>query len=39
MLDKLIGKKLNRNMKFEDYFFQSDIDNLIHKSKNYDFKL
>ncbi len=39
MLDKLIGKKLNRNMKFEDYFFQSDIDNLIHKSKNYNFKL
>ena len=39
MLDKLIGKILNRNMQFEDYFFQSDIDNLIHKSKNYDFKL
>ena len=39
MLDRLIGKKLNRNMQFEDYFFQSDIDNLIHKSKNYDFKL
>jgi sialic acid synthase SpsE/sugar phosphate isomerase/epimerase len=39
MLDKLIGKKLNRNMQFEDYFFQSDIDNQIHISKNYDFRL
>ncbi|MDA8630453.1 N-acetylneuraminate synthase family protein [Flavobacteriaceae bacterium] len=39
MLDKLIGKKLKRNMYFEDYFFQSDINNLVHKSKNYDFKL
>lgn len=39
MLDKLIGKKLNRNMQFEDYFFKSDIDNQIHKSKKYDFKL
>lgn len=39
MLDQLIGKKLNRNMQFEDYFFKSDIDNLIHKSKNYNFNL
>ena len=39
MLDQLIGKKLNRNMQFEDYFFKSDIDNLVHKSKNYDFTL
>ena len=39
MLDQLIGKKLNRNMKFEDYFFKSDIDNLVYKSRNYNFNL
>ena len=39
MLDQLIGKKLNRNMQLEDYFFKSDIDNLIHKSKKYNFNL
>lgn len=39
MLDQLIGKKLNRNMQLEDYFFKSDIDNLVYKSKKYDFKL
>ncbi len=39
MLDKLIGKKLNRNMQFEDYFFKSDIDNLVYKSRNYNFNL
>ncbi len=39
MLDQLIGKKLNRNMQVEDYFFKSDIDNLVYKSRNYNFKL
>ncbi len=39
MLDQLIGKKLNRNMQLEDYFFKSDIDNLVYKSKKYNFKL
>ena len=39
MLDQLIGKKLNRNMQFEDYFFKSDIDNLVYKSRNYNFNL
>lgn len=39
MLDQLIGKKLNRDMQFEDYFFKSDIDNLVYKSKKYNFKL
>ena len=39
MLEELIGKRLNRNMEFEDYFFKSDIDNLIHKSKKYNFNL
>lgn len=39
MLDQLIGKKISRNMQFEDYFFKSDIDNLIHKSKKYNFNL
>lgn len=39
MLDQLIGKKLNRNMQLEDYFFKSDIDNFFHKSKKYNFKL
>lgn len=39
MMDGLIGKKLNRDMQFEDYFFNSDIDNVIHKSKKYNFKL
>ncbi len=38
-LEELIGKRLNRNMEFEDYFFKSDIDNLIHKSKKYNFNL
>ena len=39
MLDQLIGKKLNRDMQLEDYFFKSDIDNLVYKSKKYNFKL
>jgi len=39
MFDKLVGKQLNRDMQFEDYFFKSDIDNLVHKSKKYNFKL
>ena len=39
MLDQLIGKKLNRDMQLEDYFFKSDIDDLVYKSKKYNFKL
>ncbi len=39
MLDQLIGIKLNRDMQLEDYFFKSDIDNLVYKSKKYNFKL
>ena len=39
MIEELIGKKLNRDMEFEDYFYKSDIDNLIHSSKQYNFNL
>ena len=35
--DELLGRKLNRDMNEEDYFFQSDIDGIIIKPKDYKF--
>ena len=35
--EELLGKELKRDMDEEDYFFQSDIDNLIIKSRKYKF--
>ena len=35
--NELIGTKLKRNMNFEDYFFESDIKNILVKGRNYQF--
>lgn len=37
-LTKLIGKKISRNLKKEDYFFLSDIEDVSQKPKKYKFK-
>lgn len=35
--DSLIGKKLNRDMLQEDFFYNSDLENELHFSKDYNF--
>ena len=35
--DSLIGKKLNRDMLEEDFFYNSDLENELHFSKDYNF--
>ncbi len=37
-MDDLIGKKSPRNIKKNDYFFNSDIDGITKKKKSYSFK-
>ena len=34
---ELLGKELNRDMNEEDYFFQSDLDNLVIEPRQYSF--